>query len=81
MSSNALLSACVALRVCVFLESVGRKNCLPHTLGEKIERIRMKMKRTGLCKATPETIWNTCFHDVEGWPAWVRGEKKKKKKT
>jgi len=53
---------------------------LPHTLGQKIERIRMKMKRTGLCKATPETIWNTCFHNVEGWPAWVRGEKKKKKK-
>jgi len=43
---------------------------LPHTLGQKIERIRMKMKRTGLCKATPETIWNTCFHNVEGWPAW-----------
>ena len=32
----------------------------------------MKVERTGVCAATRETIWRTCFEDVEQWNKWVR---------
>merc|ERR1739848_349929 len=47
-----------------------RESGVSLALEREREKGGMKVERTGVCAATRETIWRTCFEDVEQWNKW-----------